>query len=185
MALLASRLADIEHKGSAYKQLKTLRSTGSLYHAKALCGGVIVAALVAAQFLLFALYGFFQGYKGAPDPGYYLASAALQLASCLSLFFLQLLLSMLFANQMIALVAGLGGSMAALLLMFVSRHSFLPWGGTLSAALVGMDWDPKTRFMSYYYRDFSPVEQASVACIFVWLVVFYMTGRILFSRREK
>ena len=29
MAVLASRLADIEHKGNTYKQLETLRSAGS------------------------------------------------------------------------------------------------------------------------------------------------------------
>ena len=46
MSVLASRLADIEHKGNTYKQLETLRSAGSLYHAKALCGSIIIAVML-------------------------------------------------------------------------------------------------------------------------------------------
>ena len=184
MSVLASRLADIEHKGNTYKQLETLRSAGSLYHAKAACGCIIIVVLFAVQFAFFILLGYHLGYEGNPDVKYYLLSYLLSLASNLSLFLLQLALSMFFANQMIPLVAGLGGSMTALLLMYVSRYSFLPWGGNLSAALVVSDWDQATRISTYYYRTFSPVETAAVVCIFIWIVIFYIAGRIVFTLRE-
>ena len=184
MSVLASRLADIEHKGNTYKQLETLRSAGSLYHAKAACGCIIIAVLFAVQFAFFILLGYHLGYEGNPDVKYYMLSYLLSLASNLSLFLLQLALSMFFANQMIPLVAGLGGSMAALLLMFVTTYSFLPWGGNLSAALVVSDWDQTTRISTYYYRTFSPAETAAVVCIFIWIVIFYIAGRIVFTRRE-
>lgn len=184
MSLLASRLADIEHKGNTYKQLRTLRPTASLYHAKALCGTIILMILLAFQAAFFILYGYCLGYEGNPDPRYYLLSYGLKFASCLSLFLLQLLLSMLFANQMIPLVVGLGGSMIALLIMFVSHYSFLPWGGILSSSLVGMDWNQTNRIITYYYRNYSTVETAAVICIFIWVVIFYAAGRRLFTRRE-
>ena len=184
MSVLASRLADIEHKGNTYKQLETLRSAGSLYHAKAMCGCIIIAVLFAVQFAFFILLGYHLGYEGNPDVEYYLLSYLLSLAGNFSLFLLQLALSMFFANQMIPLVAGLGGSMAALLLMYVARYSFLPWGGNLSAALVVSDWDQTTRISTYYYRTFSPVETAAVVCIFIWIVIFYIAGRIVFTHRE-
>ncbi len=184
MSVLASRLADIEHKGNTYKQLETLRSAGSLYHAKAACGCIIIAVLFAVQFAFFILLGYHLGYEGDPDMKYYLLAYLLNLASNLSLFLLQLALSMFFANQMIPLVAGLGGSMAALLLMFVTTYSFLPWGGNLSAALVVSDWDQTTRISTYCYRTFSPAETAAVVCIFIWIVIFYIAGRIVFTRRE-
>lgn len=184
MSLLASRLADIEHKGNTYKQLKTLRPAASLYHAKALCGTIILIVLLVFQAAVFILYGYFLGYAGNPDPKYYLLSYGLKFASCLSLFLLQLLLSMLFANQMIPLVIGLGGSMIALLVMFVSHYSFLPWGGILSSTLVGMDWDKTSRIITYFYRDFSKMETAAVICIFIWVAMFYAAGRRLFTRRE-
>lgn len=183
MSVLASRLADIEHKGNPYKQLETLRSAGSLYHAKAVCGCIIIATMFAVQFAFFIALGCHLGYAGNPDVKYYLLSYLLKLASNTSLFLLQLALSMLFANQMVPLVAGLCGSMAALLLMFVTTYSFLPWGGNLSAALVMSDWDETARIITYYYRTFSPAETAAVICIFVWIVIFYVGGRILFTRR--
>lgn len=184
MSVLASRLADIEHKGNTYKQLETLRSAGSLYHAKALCGLLIIAGMLIIQFAFFIPLGYTLGYEGNPDIPYYALSFVLKLAGNFSLFLLQLALSMLFVNQMIPLVAGLGGSMVALLLMYVRTYSFLPWGGNLSASLVGMDWNPDTRIISYYYRAFSPMETAAVICIFVWVIIFYVLGRILFARRE-
>lgn len=184
MSVLASRLADIEHKGNTYKLLETFRSAGSLYHAKAVCGFILIGGMLIIQFAFFIPLGYHLGYVGNPDIRYYTLSFILKLAGCFSLFLLQLALSMLFANQMIPLVAGLGGSMVALLIMFVRSYSFLPWGGNLSASLVRMDWDPDTRFIAYYYRVFSPVESAAVVCIFVWIIVFYVTGRILFARRE-
>lgn len=184
MSLLASRLADIEHKGNTYKLLKTLRPAGSLYHAKALCGLAVILVLLASQAAVFILYGYCLGYEGNPDPRYYLLSYGLNFTSCLSLFLLQLLLSMLFANQMIPLVAGLGGSMIALLVMFVSHYSFLPWGGCLSSSVVGMDWDQASRNITYYYREYSSMEIAAVVCIFVWVAIFYAAGRRIFTHRE-
>ena len=184
MSVLASRLADIEHKGNTYKQLETLRSAGSLYHAKAVCGCIIIAAMFAVQFAFFITLGYHLGYAGNPDVKYYLLSYVLKIASNISLFLLQLALSMLFANQMVPLVAGLGGSMAALLLMFVTNYSFLPWGGNLSAALVMSDWDETTRISTYYYRTFTSAETAAVIAIFIWITAFYVGGRIIFTRRE-
>lgn len=184
MSLLASRLADIEHKGNTYKQLKTLRPAASLYRAKAACGTIILIVLLALQAAFFILYGYCLGYEGNPDLHHYLLSYGLKFASCLSLFLLQLLLSMLFANQMISLVIGLGGSMIALLVMFVAHYSFLPWGGILSSTLVGMDWDKTSWIITYFYREYSPIETAAVVCIFVWVVVFYAAGHFLFTRRE-
>lgn len=184
MSVLASRLADIEHKGNTYKQLETLRSAGSLYHAKAVCGCIIIAVIFAVQFTFFIALGYHLGYAGDPDVKYYLLSYILKLASNISLFLLQLALSMLFANQMIPLVAGLGGSMAALLLMYVTTYSLLPWGGNLSAALVMSNWDETTRISTYYYRAFSPAEIAAVIAIFIWIIVFYIGGRIIFTHRE-
>lgn len=185
MAVLASRLSDIEHKGLMYKQLETLRSPGSLYHAKAVCGLIIISVMFAVQFALFIFLGYAMGYEGRPDPAHYMLSYVLKLASNSVLFLMQLALSMFFANQMIPLVVGLCGSLIGLLLMFVRMYSFLPWGGNLTSALVMMDWNPTDRISTYYYRVYSPAELAAAVMIFLWLAVFYTAGRILFSRREN
>lgn len=185
MSILASRLADIEHKGNTYKQLKTLRTASSLYHAKVLCGFLFILAMNAADYLFLIMLGYCHGYVGNPNPKVYLSSFILQIACCLSLYLLQLDLSMLFFNQMIPLVMGLCGSMLGVILMFLKTYSFLPWGGFLSSALVMMDWNPDTRVITYCYRDFSPIELSALSMVFVWIVTFYIVGRILFTRKES
>lgn len=184
MSVLASRLADAEHKGSTYKLLNTLRRPGALYHAKAVCGALFILGISIAQFLFIIALGYARGYAGHPEWKRYAAAFLLHLACCLSLYLLQLLLSMLFFNQMIPLVAGLGGSMLGLILMYIKMYSFLPWGGFLSAAQAAMDWNPETRVIHFFYRQYSRVELCAVSMIFVWIVVFYTAGRILFSRKE-
>ncbi len=185
MSVLASRLADIEHKGNTCKLLKTLKSAGTLYHAKALCGFLFILFITAADFLFLLLLGYGHGYVGNPSPKAFLFSFVMQTACCLSLYLLQLDLSMLFFNQMIPLVAGLCGSMLGVILMYLKTYSFLPWGGFLSSAIVMMDWNPDTRVINFYYREYSPVELFALAMIFVWIVVFYTAGRILFTRKES
>lgn len=184
MSVLASRLADVEHKGNTYKLLNTLRRPGALYHAKVICGALFILAISVAQFIFVIALGYARGYAGHPEWKYYATTFVLNLACCFSLYLLQLLLSMLFFNQMIPLVIGLGGSMLGLILMYIKMYSFLPWGGFLSAAQVSMDWNPETRIIHFYYREYSPVELCAVAMIFVWIVIFYTAGRILFSRKE-
>lgn len=185
MSVLASRLADIEHKGNTCKQLKTLRTAGTLYHAKVLCGFLFIFSMTAANFAFLLFLGYGYGYAGNPNPKAYLLSFLLQIACCLSLYLLQLDLSILFFNQMIPMVVGLCGSMLGVILMYLRTYSFLPWGGFLSSALVMMDWNPDTRVVTYYYREYSPVELFAVAMIFVWIVIFYIAGRILFTRKES
>lgn len=185
MSVLASRLADIEHKGNTYKQLKTLRPAAALYRAKALCGFLFILAMTAVDYLFLLVLGYRYGYASAPDPKVWLFSFLLQTACCLSLYLLQLDLSMLIFNQMISLVVGLCGSMLGVILMYLKTYSFLPWGGFLSSALVRMDWNPDTRVINYYYRDFSPVELLALSMILVWIVTFYTVGRFLFIRKES
>lgn len=185
MSVLASRLADLEHKGNTYKQLKTLRSAGTLFRAKVLCGLLFILLMTTANYAFLLLLGYRYGYAGSPDAKAYLFSFAAQVICCFSLYLLQLDLSLLFFNQMIPLVVGLCGSLLGVLLMYVKMYSFLPWGGFLSSAIVVMDWNPETRIINYYYRDYSPVELAALCMIVVWVVVFYIAGKILFTRKES
>lgn len=184
LAVLASRLSDLEHKGSAYKQLRTLRRPCTLYRTKVLCGLFYIVLMVAAQMLFLLLLGYTHAYAGQPDPHYYMLTFFLTLACCSSLYLLQLNLSLQFFNQMVPLVAGLCGSLIGLLLMFVKMYSYLPWGGFLSSALVAMDWNPDTRDMIYYYREYSAIELGAVGMIFVWIIIFYTAGKALFVRKE-
>ncbi|MBO5472912.1 MAG: ABC transporter permease [Lachnospiraceae bacterium] len=187
MAVLASRLADIEHKGNTYKQLRTLRNAGTLFNAKVLCGLLFILMMYAAQLLFLILLGHSLHYEGRPDMGLYLRYLFLSIACTFALYLLQLTLSMLFFNQMIPLVTGLCGSMLGLILMYLynwNLRSLFPWGGYIATMFVGADWNPQTRIMTYYLMETSENGLLSHGFIFLWAAVFYITGRWLFTRRE-
>ncbi len=184
MSVLASRLSDLEHKGNTYKQLRTLRRPGILYDAKVLCGFLFVAAICAAQILFLLVLGYCYHYTDTLYPHYYLSAFLLNLGCCFSLYLLQLNLSLLFFNQMIPLVVGLCGSLLGLILMFIKMYSFLPWGGFLSCTLVSMDWNVETRVVTYFYREHSAIELCAIGMVFIWIAIFYMTGRVAFTRKE-
>lgn len=184
MAVLASRLSDLEHKGNTYKLLRTLRRPGILFNAKVLCGLLYTGIISVIQVSSLLALGYSQHYAGAPDMYYYMLTFILEFACCFSLYLLQLNLSLLFFNQMIPLVVGLCGSLLGLVLMYIKMYSFLPWGGFLSCALVGMDWNVETRVVTYFYREHSTVELCAVGMVFIWIVIFYVTGRIAFTRKE-
>lgn len=184
MSVLASRLSDLEHKGNTYKQLRTLRRPGILYDAKVLCGFLFIAAICAAQILFLLALGFYYHYTDTLYLRYYILTFLLDFACCFSLYLLQLDLSLLFYNQMIPLVVGLCGSLLGLILMYIKMYSFLPWGGFLSCALVGMDWNVETRIVTYFYREHSPIELCAMGMVLIWIVLFYMAGRIVFTRKE-
>lgn len=184
MSVLASRLSDLEHKGNTYKQLRTLRRAGILFDAKVLCGFLFTVVMSAIQLLFLLALGYSYHYTGNPDMYYYMLTFILEFACCFALYLLQLDLSLLFFNQMIPLVAGLCGSLLGLILMYVKMYSFLPWGGFLSCALVGMDWNAETKVVTYFYREHSAIELCAIGMVFVWIAIFYATGRIAFTRRE-
>lgn len=184
MSVLASRLSDLEHKGNTYKQLKTLRRPNILFNAKVVCGLFFVAAISIGQILFLLVLGYCHHYTGNPDIHYYTLALILNFACCLSLYLLQLDLSLIFFNQMIPLVIGLCGSLLGLILMYIKMYSFLPWGGFLSCALVGMDWNIETRVVTLFYREHSIIEYCAVGMVFIWIVVFYTAGKIAFTHKE-
>lgn len=184
MSVLASRLSDLEHKGNTYKQLKTLRRPNILFNAKVVCGLFFVAAISIGQILFLLVLGYCHHYTGNPDMHYYILALVLNFACCLSLYLLQLDLSLIFFNQMIPLVIGLCGSLLGLILMYIKMYSFLPWGGFLSCALVGMDWNIETRVVTLFYREHSIIEYCAVGMVFIWIIVFYTAGKIAFTHKE-
>ena len=187
IAVLASRLADIEHKGNTYKQLKTLRDANALFHAKVFCGLIIITFMFIAQMIFILVLGNVLGYAGYPDIGYYIRYLFLSLICTFSLYLLQLTLSMLFFNQMVPLVVGLCGSMLGLILMYLYNwhlRFLFPWGGYISTMFVGADWDQETRIMTYYYMGTAENGLLAHGFLLIWMVLFYAVGRILFARRE-
>lgn len=63
-AVLASRLADLEHKSGSLKLLETVQSPRALFTAKYLCGAAYVLAVNLIESAVLLGMGAFYGFKG-------------------------------------------------------------------------------------------------------------------------
>ncbi len=105
IAVFASRIIDMEHKGNTWKLLETLEGKFELYLAKVLYGLIAVLLFSIAELLLFAAVGLVVGFEGTPDLWAFGLSFVQTFAITLNLYLLQMLLSLLFANQAVACVS--------------------------------------------------------------------------------
>ncbi|MBS6640294.1 MAG: ABC transporter permease [Clostridiaceae bacterium] len=182
-AVVASRMADIEHKGQTLKLLETVQRTGTLFDAKFLCGAAYMALFELVQLVVMIAFGLFCGFAGAPPADKIAEYFAATLLTTLTILLLQLVLSLLIPNQMIGMIIGLIGSFVGLFSLFFppSFQKFLLWAYYAVLYNTRMDWDAATRISDYYFIDF---DWAGFACLIVYFLVIYAVGRILFVKKE-
>lgn len=185
MAVAASRLIDMEHKGNTWKYLATVQKRGRILHGKMLCGFCYVLAFCVMQMGSAIFAGMMIGYGDKPDLWAYSLYFMETLGISYVVFLLQMILSMRFVNQMVSLSVGLCGSMMGLFLMFVPQwpwlRKILPWGHYGSTMFIGMDWNSVTRISRFYYMD---VDKSALFCVLAWLVVLYVIGQKLMKQME-
>ncbi len=99
IAVFASRIIDMEHKGNTWKLLETLEGKFELYLAKVLYGLIAVLLFSIAELLLFAAVGLVVGFEGTPDLWAFGLSFVQTFAITLNLYLLQMLLSLLFCQS--------------------------------------------------------------------------------------
>ena len=67
IAVFASRIIDMEHKGNTWKLLETLEGKSELYLAKVLYGLIAILCFSIAELLLCVAIGLVAGFEGMPD----------------------------------------------------------------------------------------------------------------------
>ena len=170
-AVVASRLADIEHKGQTLKLLETVQPTGSL------------TGFLAVQMAVVLLFGICSGFAGNPPvtklTEYFFSS----LVTTLAILLLQLVLSLQIQNQMIGMIVGLIGSFIGLFSLFFppSFQKAFVWAYYALLYNTGMAWDASTRISDYYFIDFN---LSGFLCLIAYFLVIYGVGRVLFIRKE-
>lgn len=186
IAVFASRIIDMEHKGNMWKLLETVQSKRTLYFAKILYGAIGVFLFSAAEFAGLLCMGFFFGFSGAPDLWAYGLLFVQTFVISFNLFLLQMIISLLFSNQAVAICVGLCGSMAGLFLMYLPQwpllRCMLPWGHYGATMFVGMDWNAETkRIVGFYY-----MLQDNGAVIFIacWFLLLIFGGWFLFKNMD-
>ena len=113
MAVLASRLWDVEVKGYTAKLLYTLQSRRSLFFGKAVFGLGEIVLMVALEAAVLLLLGHTQGYTEAFPAGQFAYLNLCTLTVCTMLYFSELLLALWFSNPLPAVCVGVIGALLA------------------------------------------------------------------------
>ena len=184
-ALLASRICDGEHRGNMFKQLCTYSSRGALFNSKFLYGVLLVLLYNLIQLASMFIYGYICGFEGNAPLGLYLTYFGTTFFVCITLFMLQLDLSLVFKNQAVSLSVGLLGMFVGLIALFLPQFPWIrasvPWGYFGEFITVGSMWTKENPINSFYYMGFSIPALFRMAAMFI---VFYAAGRFMFERKE-
>ena len=183
VATMASRNCELEHKGTTLKLLETMATPGRLYGAKLTWGALVLAALLMVRWVLFMAVGILWQFPGEVPWGRFAIFTAISWAVSMMVYALQQGLSLRFANQAAALVCGISGSFLGILsLPFPPALTrCVPWGYYGLLSLVGMNWDPDTRF-TWFYWEWPAATDLVLLCL--WAALFLVVGRALFVRKE-
>lgn len=187
-AVTASRLADAEHKGSAFKQLFAAEKRGRIYDAKLITGLVTMLLSVLIYWVVILVFGIAVGFEGEPPMGLYLRYLACIAAPTAVIYFFQHGLSMLFKNQAASFFAGVIGTFAGVFSMFLPQfpalRNSLPWGLYGAMQFIGLfGWTQETRY-EFAYFEMMHTEPAAYAAAAVYAAAFYALGKYMFCRKE-
>ena len=158
MAVLASRLWDMEIKGNTAKLLYTLQSRRSLFAGKALLGTGEVLLMVTLEMAVSILLGRVQGYTEAFPAEPFVYTGICTLAVDVMLFFSELLLMLIFDNPLPALCVGIVGALIGLFSAFMPPlvSYFVPWGYFVPLSCYEVSyWDQATHTVTYGLRPYS------------------------------
>lgn len=176
MAMLASRLWDVEVKGNFPKLLYTLQSRRSLFAAKAVLGAgevfLIVTLELAGALALGCRYGYLDNPSVIQILYFWLCTATVSLM----LFFSELLLTVLLTNPLPALCTGIAGALVGLFTAFMPPllSYFVPWSYYIPlGTYILEDWDPDSNWVLYGIRDFN--FPLLVWCLVLTLFLFAVT----------
>ena len=158
MALLASRLWDVEVKGSTTKLLYTLQSRRSLFAAKTAFGIGEVVVMVVLEMAAAVLLGHVQHYTEVLPVGPFLYFGVCTLAVDIMLFLSELLFMLALENPLPALCVGIVGALVGLFSAFMPPivSYFVPWGYFIPLGSYEVKfWDEASHTVLYGPRPYN------------------------------
>lgn len=151
MAVLASRIWDVETKGDSCRLLFTLQERSDLFRGKLLLGLVEIALVCAVEFGGVGIIGLVRGYTERSVAGRFIWLVTGTLYVDAMLYLAGLWLSIRFASQVAALAAGILGSLSGLFAALLPEPVgfLMPWGYFIPLGPTRMLWDGQSRFARY------------------------------------
>ena len=186
--VVASRLADIEHKGATLKQLCAIEEKGKLYDAKLIYGLGILCISLLTYWLTILIFGKIMNFGGTLPLMLYILYLLFTLVSTFVVYLFQHFMSMTFKNQAVAFFAGVIGTFIGVFSMFLPQLPWLrravPWGYYGALQFVGLfGWTSETRYENAYF-ELMEIDWLFFLMILGILFVFYFIGRMIFCKKE-
>lgn len=171
-AVLASRLWDLESKEKCCRMLLTLQSRGELFLGKTVVAALQILLIGAMESVGVLVLGKQAGYTEVLDWGQFWWMAVSTFAVNVMLFFLWLMLSIRFDNQVPTLAAGMVGSLSGLFAAFMPPmvSYVMPWGYYIPLSSIRMDWNPETKIVWFYATPYP-----------IWLLIVTAGFAVLFG----
>ena len=178
MAVLASRLWEVEVKGSMPKLLYTLQSRRSLFAGKAAFGLSEVLLVTLLEMGTIVLLGSVQSYT-EPFPSLQFAYLTIcTLVVNTMLFCSEFLLMLWCSNPLPALCVGIVGALIGLFSAFMPPvvSYFVPWGYYIPLSTYEITyWDKATHTVTYGIRSFN--WGLLIFTVFLGAILFYASWR--------
>ena len=182
MAYLASKNMDLEHKGHTWNILLTLQSRFSLYAGKVIYGFYWVSLYAVLEIAATVILSKIMGMEGFPDLRMVITTLAGTILGGMTVYNLQLILSMIFKNQFASLSVSACGTLTGFFMMYVTDNAFLPWSVTGALRSLNMDYDDIHK-ISVYTPYTAPISSWIIAAVYI--LGFFAIGHLLFAWLEE
>lgn len=183
IAVLSSRICDMEHKGDTWKLLgAAAEPMGKLYFAKFLCTFLLLTVTLVLELAALLTFAAWRGFPGPIPVG--LVGKVFLGTMLVSVFVLALQqwIAMAVPNQLVALIVGMAGSFLGLVgaLFPAQVRAFLPWCGY--AELSSVQAVPLGDH-EWQYLAMDP-NIVPALLVFVLGIVVYFLGKRRLCRKE-
>lgn len=187
VAALASRLCDMEQAGNTLKWLCAIQKPEHIYRGKVLTGGIGMAAFSLMQTIFFGVItSQFDTGEMSHKVFLYLSLFLTLFLTSLTIFILQLNLSLQFTNQLTPVFISIGGTFAGLFSWFSNQwplRYLIPWGYYAALCSTGIEYDKASRYTSYYWEPY-PILWAIVLLAAAAALYYYGQKHFLKTARE-
>lgn len=183
IAVIASRLCDMEIKGDTLKLLYTMQTPDRFFHCKYLNGIKYLFLFTLGHILLITVCGNLFHFGNPMKMGMLLSYLAVTLCTSAVILVIQQTLSLISDNQIMPLVVGLAGAFLGLFSLFFPAPfcRLVLWGYFAAFPNVAMDWNRTTRIERFYEVPFSTL---GFLLFFVFGILVYVTCKKIFTKKE-
>lgn len=183
IAVIASRLCDMEIKGDTLKLLYTMQRPFGFFDCKYLAGVKYLFFFTMGQCILILAAGKVFCFGNPLKIPMLITYLAVTLCTGMILLTLQQTLSLMSNSQIMPLVIGLAGSFLGLFSLFFPAPiaKFVIWGCFAAFPCVKMDWDSTTKITKFYEVPF-PLP-GFLAFIVIGILLFILC-RAIVTKKE-